>query len=138
MELSVLGVLIAAAVGFAIGGFWFGPKTFYPIWWKLMGKSPDVAPGSSNMFAVFGLSALGSLVQAVVLWLLITAIGQASGEMDWFGGLAVGSLVGVGFAAATSISHRLFAGAGLRVWLLEVGQDIVSLAAMGAIIGAFL
>jgi hypothetical protein len=138
MELNVLVVLMAAVVGFAIGAFWFGPRTFYPIWWKLMGKSPDVEPGSSNMFAVFGLSALASLVQAAVLWLLLTSIDQASGPMGWFGGLAVGSLVGVGFAAATSISHRLFAGAGLRVWMLEVGQDIVSLAAMGAIIGVFI
>jgi len=47
-------------------------------------------------------------------------------------------LLGVGFSAATSLSHKLFGGFGLKVWILEVGQDIVSLAAMGVVIGAFL
>jgi len=34
------------------------------------------------------------------------------------------------------MGHKLFDGFGLKVWILEVGQDIVSLAAMGAIIAA--
>ncbi|MEY4043303.1 MAG: hypothetical protein RL529_870, partial [Actinomycetota bacterium] len=52
------------------------------------------------------------------------------------GGLA-GAFLGFGIGAASSISHRLFGGQGFRVWLLEIGQDIVSLTVMGLILAAW-
>lgn len=138
MEFNFLAVAIAAFVGFAIGGIWFGPKTFFPIWWKLMGKDPSENPGSESMGQVFGLTALGAILQATVLGFILPLIANATGTMDWFQGMATAALLGLGFSAATSLSHKLFGGFGLKVWILEVGQDIVSLAAMGAVIGAFL
>ena len=41
------------------------------------------------------------------------------------------------FAAAGSLSHRLFSGQGIRVWLIEVGGDVVSLTLAGLVIGLF-
>ena len=138
MEFNFLAVILATIAGFAIGGIWFGPKTFFPVWWKLMGKSPEEQPGSASMGMVFGLTALGAITQATVMGLVLPLISDAIGGLDWFGGLATGALLGLGFSAATSLSHKLFGGFGLKVWILEVGQDIVSLAAMGAVIAAFL
>ena len=138
MEFNLLAVGIAAITGFAIGGVWFGPKTFFPVWWKLMGKSPEDNPGTESMGAVFGLTAVATLVQASVMGIVIPLIASAHGGLDWFGGLATGALLGVGFAAASALSHKMFGGFGVKVWLLEVGQDVVSLSAMGAIIAAFL
>jgi hypothetical protein len=57
--------------------------------------------------------------------------------MDTVTGLAIGALVGVGFASSASLSHHLFGGFAIKAWVLEAGQDIVSLAAMGAIIASF-
>ena len=138
MEFNFLAVILATVAGFAIGGLWFGPRTFFPVWWKLMGKSPEEQPGSESMATVFGLTFLGAITQASVLGLILPLIADTVGGLDWFGGLATGALLGLGFSAATSLSHKLFGGFGLKVWVLEVGQDIVSLAAMGAIVAAFL
>ena len=138
MEFNFLAVILATVAGFAIGGLWFAPKTFFPVWWKLMGKSPEEQPGSESMATVFGLTFLGAITQASVLGLILPLIADTVGGLDWFGGLATGALLGLGFSAATSLSHKLFGGFGLKVWVLEVGQDIVSLAAMGAIVAAFL
>jgi hypothetical protein len=138
MEINFLAVGLAALAGITIGSLWFGPKTFFPLWWKLMGKSPEENPGSESMGVVFGLTFLGGFGQAIVMGLVIPLVSDAVGGLDWFGGLATGALLGLGFSAATSIGHKLFGGFGLKVWILEVGQDIVSLAAMGAIIAAFL
>jgi anti-sigma-K factor RskA len=44
----------------------------------------------------------------------------------------------VHFLALIRIGHKLFDDKSLKVWILEVGQDIVSLAAMGAIIASFI
>ena len=137
MEINWISVVLAAVAGGIIGAIWFGPKTFFPTWWKLMGKSPEENPGSESMGVTFGLTFAGAFVQALVMAVVIGLAETATGGLDWFGGLATGALLGVGFSAATSIGHKLFGGFGLKVWLLEVCQDIVSLAAMGAIIASF-
>jgi hypothetical protein len=128
-----LGVLFAFLAGFVASFIWFGPKTFYPMWWRAMGKSPEEQPGSANnMGTVFGLTAAGTFAAAVVTELLIDAThaaGVGAGAM-------LGLVIGVGIAASTSLGHRLFAGQGLKVWAIEVGSDVLNLVLMGAILGA--
>lgn len=134
MDMNIWAIALAAVVGIVIGAVWFGPKTFFPLWWKFLGKESSVQPGSSNMAVIFGTTFVAAVVQALVMSLVISLSEQSVGELGIFGGLATGALMGVGFAAASSISHQLFAGFSIRAWVLEVGQDIISLAAMGAII----
>lgn len=129
-----LAVIVATLGAFIVGFIWFGPKTFFPIWWRAMGKTGDPAEGSTMpMPAIFGLTVLGSLVQAIVLAMVIGAVGS----VGLLGGAGIGLLMGVGFAAATSLGHRLFAGQGLLVWIIEVGGDIAALVVMGAILSLF-
>lgn len=135
MEWNIWALALAIVAGVAVGALWFGPKTFFPVWWVAIGKNPDEQPGSANMGFVFGLTFLGTITQAVVLWVVLQSI-TAGDPLTWWIGLAVGSLVGVGFAAATRLSHVLFAGLPLRVWVLESGADIVGLTVMGTILGA--
>lgn len=137
MELNLLAVGLAALAGIVIGALWFGPKTFFPLWWKFLGKNPADQPGTGNMVTIFGSTFLAAIIQAVVMGVVISLSEQALGSVDIFTGLAVGSLMGVGFAASASLSHHLFGGFAIRAWILEAGQDIVSLAAMGAIIASF-
>ena len=137
-DLNWAAIAVAGVAGIIIGAVWFGPKTFFPIWWKLMGKSPEDNPGTDSMGMVFGLTFAGAFVQALVMAVAVSLAETATGGLDWYEGLAFGALLGVGFSAATSIGHKLFGGFGLKVWILEVGQDIVSLAAMGAIIASFI
>lgn len=136
MEINFLAVGLATITGIIIGALWFGPKTFFPIWWKFLGKNPSEQPGTSNMGVIFGTTFLAALVQAVVMAVVIGLAEGARGELGIFGGAAVGALMGFGFAAASSISHQLFGGFSIKAWVLEVGQDTISLAAMGAIIAS--
>jgi hypothetical protein len=137
MEINVIGVVLAALVGIVIGAIWFGPKTFFPMWWKYLGKKPSEQPGTENMTVIFGSTFLAATIQAIVMAVIISLAEQATGAMNTFTGLAVGALVGVGFAATSSLSHHLFGGFAIKAWVLEAGQDIVSLAAMGAVIASF-
>lgn len=53
--------IIAATVAAMIVGFgWFGPKTFYPVWARALGKDPKESPTSSSMGLDFGCTALGA------------------------------------------------------------------------------
>ena len=137
MEINYSAVGLAALAGIVIGALWFGPKTFFPLWWKFLGKKPSEQPGTENMAIIFGSTFVAAVIQAIVMAIIIGLAGQATGTMDTFTGLAIGALVGVGFAATASLSHHLFGGFAIKAWVLEAGQDIVSLAAMGAIIASF-
>ncbi len=137
MEINFLAVGLAAIAGIIIGAVWFGPKTFFPLWWKFLGKKPSEQPGTDNMAVIFGSTFVAAAIQAIVMAVFVGLVEQAAGSMDTVTGLAIGSLVGVGFAATASLSHHLFGGFAIKAWVLEAGQDIVSLAAMGAIIASF-
>lgn len=137
MEINFLAVGLAALAGIIIGAVWFGPKTFFPLWWKFLGRNPAEQPGTDNMALIFGSTFVAAVVQSIVMSVFINLAEQATGSMDTVTGLAIGALVGVGFAASASLSHHLFGGFAIKAWVLEAGQDIVSLAAMGAIIASF-
>ncbi len=137
MEINFLAVGLAALAGIIIGAVWFGPKTFFPLWWRFLGRNPAEQPGTDNMALIFGSTFVAAVVQSIVMSVFINLAEQATGSMDTVTGLAIGALLGVGFAASASLSHHLFGGFAIKAWVLEAGQDIVSLAAMGAIIASF-
>lgn len=141
-NISWIGVLVAGTAGAIIGALWFGPKTFFPVWWRLMGNAPGTAAkpgGDLSMPVVFGSTIAAQLVGAATMAVVIN-MAIASGVASPFGifeGIVVGTLVGIGLVAASSLGHRLFGGHGFAVWALEVGNDIVGLAAMGGILAYF-
>jgi hypothetical protein len=84
---------------------------------------------------VFGMTALGALVQVTALASVLWFVAEVQGPVGLLGGALAGLLLGVGFAAASSLSHRLFGGDGFRVWAIEVGGDIVGLTLAGLVVG---
>jgi hypothetical protein len=141
VTVNLLAVLLAVVASFVANFVWFGPKTFYPVWARALGKDPSAPPGDGGlgMGAVFGLTILGSVVSALtVCWVLQAALavyGTADASLVF--GAVTGAALGVGIAAATSLGHRLFAGQGLVVWAIEVGGDILGLTLMGIVLSFF-
>ena len=136
-HINWLAVLVSAIAAFLISGFWFSPKAFYPIWWKAKGRNLDEIPGSGmKMGTLFGSSFVALLVQSTVMASLIQLL-RTSGSSTNFGalqGATLGLIVGIGIAAASSLAHRLFGQDGFKVWAMEVGNDILNLIAIGAIL----
>ena len=136
-QLNYLAILVAALVANVIGAVWFSPKAFFPVWWKLIGKTPEQQPGSSNMAYVFGMTFLGVLGYTFGLALVLEVITVAHGSLSVGTGALVGAALGLLIGGGASLSHRMFAGQGFKVWLLEIGNDVVSLAVVGAILAAW-
>ena len=139
-HINWLAVLVSVIVAFISGGIWFSPKAFYPVWWRAMGHKEGEIPGAGmNMGIVFSSTFIAVVIQAVTMASIIELI-RTSGVASDFGildGAATGLIVGVGIAAASSLSHRLFGGHGFKVWLLEVSSDVLNLVLMGAILAAW-
>ena len=129
-----VAVLVSALVAIASGAIWFGPKTFYPAWSKAMGHTETDVPGAGmNMGMVFGATFLAQFFQALGLALLLTMLKNPNGLK----GAAVGLVVGIFIAAASSLGHRLFGGQGFKVWAIEVSNDVLNLLLMGIILGSW-
>jgi hypothetical protein len=127
---------IVAAFGFCFvsGAIWFGPKTFYPIWMKERGiASGQLNVQQNNPALLFGGTILGLLIQLFVLALMINSL-AGQGEVTALQGATVGLALGVGISMFSSLSHRLFGGESLKVWIIETASDGINLTIAGAII----
>jgi hypothetical protein len=120
-----------------VGSVWFSQKTFFPIWWKAIGKSEKEGPGMQNMVMTWGLTILSSFVQAVFMSLMVHAMGSMTpGGATLGSGATAGFLLWLGFVAPTSLTNKLFAGQ-LKAWVLEAGNHLVDFVLFGAILGAW-
>lgn len=136
-DLNLLGVLVAFFFCFISGAIWFGPKTFYPIWMKARGNASGQLTASQNKPALlFGGTILGLLIQTLTLALIINSLGKNT-ELSVLDGAGIGLALGVGISMFSSLSHRLFGGESLKVWIIETANDGLNLTIAGAIITFF-
>ncbi|MEY4400912.1 MAG: hypothetical protein RL072_777 [Actinomycetota bacterium] len=133
-DINVLGCIVASVVTFVSGFSWFNQKTFFPVWWRLLNKGSAQPGDGQNMATVFAAQTLAIVVQVVALELVLDKIGGEAG-LDAVQGAFWGFVLGLG-AAFSSLGHRLFGGFGFRVWLVEVGNDILNWAVIGLLLSA--
>jgi len=136
-SINWLAVVVCVLASMMIGGLWFGPKTFFPIWWKAVGKADVQTPGSgTSMAIVWGLIVVSSFVQAMFMALMVNAMGSLSGGATLGSGALTGFLLWLGFVAPSSLTNKLFADR-IKAWMIEVGNHLVTFVVMGAILGAW-
>ena len=135
-SINWLAVVVCVVVSMISGGLWFGPKTFFPVWWKAIGKTEKDTPGGNNMGLMWGGTVFASFVQAVSMAIMVNFMGSASGGATLASGARAGFMLWLGFVAATSLTNKLFAGQ-LKAWVLEAGNHLINLVLFGAILGAW-
>ena len=136
--LNLLGALLAFVVSFISGAIWFGPKTFYPVWMKARGiESGQLNSNQNKPVLLFGGTIIGVLVQTLTLALIINSLQEYEPNVGILDGAGVGFALGVGISMFSSLSHRLFGGENLKVWIIETANDAINLTIAGAIIAFF-
>jgi hypothetical protein len=140
---NLLAVFVASLLSFVIGAIWFGPKTFYPVWMKALDRevpTERVKMTGGETLLMFGGTYLGALIQVATLELIVGGM-RVLQPVDLGAGAVIGFVFSVGLGAFASLSHRMFSHPNfkvyksLKVWLIEVGQDVVCLTLAGAILG---
>ena len=136
-SINWLAVVVCVVVSMISGSIWYNPKTFFPVWWKVVGKE-NQAPGMQNMGMTWTLTVLSSLVQAVAMALMVNAMGSLmTGGANLVNGALTGWMLWLGFIAPTYLVNKLFAGHGLKIWAIEAGNHLVNFVLFGAILGAW-
>jgi len=127
-SINWLAVLACVVVSMISGSLWYNPKTFFPAWWKVVGAGRE-QPGMENMGMTWALTVLSSFVQAVAMSFMVNAMGTL--------GILTGFMLWLGFIAPTHLVNKLFAGHGLKVWAIEIGNHLVNFLLFGAILAAW-
>lgn len=136
--LNLVGVLVAFLVSFVSGAIWFGPKTFYPVWMRAKGNASGQLTGEQNKpVLLFGGTIVGILVQTLTLGLIINSLQSNNPDFSIADGSLVGLALGIGIGMFASLSHRVFGGESLKVWIIETANDAINLTIAGAIIASF-
>ena len=135
MNFSVINwfaVVVCVIVSMVSGSLWYNPKTFFPMWWAVVGKGRE-QPGMENMGMTWALTVLSSIVQAVAMAFMVNTMGSTTA----LSGAMTGFMLWLGFIAPTYLVNKLFAGHGLKIWAIEVGNHLVNFVLFGAILGAW-
>jgi hypothetical protein len=136
--INLIGVLAAFFFSFVSGAIWFGPKTFYPVWMKAKGNANGQLSVEQNKpVLLFGGTILGVLVQTLTLAVIINSVQVGNPDLGVLQGAGIGLALGVGIGMFASLSHRLFGGESLKVWIIETANDAINLTVAGAIITFF-
>jgi hypothetical protein len=125
-----LAVVIAAVAKFVIGGLWYSPPLLGPRWGAIVGVSPDafkarMAPAMITDFAA----------SLVLSWILANSL-QFMGAVGLIPGMRTAFFLWLGFIATTLLSTTMYEGRPLALLWINGGYFLLSLLAMGAIIGA--
>ena len=92
---------------------------------------------------MFGGTYLAALIQVITLGFIISLARTSNPNFGAVDGLIFGFIFSVGLGAFASLSHRMFSHPqfkvykSLKVWLIEVGQDVVCVSLAGLILGAW-
>lgn len=137
-EINFVGVFVAFLVSFISGAIWFGPKTFYPVWMKARGiANGQLTTNQNKPVLLFGGTILGVIAQTITLAVIITSLQKNNADFGILSGALVGLALGLGISMFSSLSHRLFGGESLKVWIIETTNDALNLTIAGAIITFF-
>jgi hypothetical protein len=135
-SINWLAVIVCVLVSFGVGFVYFSPKVFFSVWWKALGKTGQ--PGTENMGMTWALTTVASIVLAVGMAFTVPVVaGGMTGGVNAASGALTGFMLWLPFQAATSLTNRLFAQHGLKVWAIEAGNHLIVMVLMGAILGAW-
>ena len=133
-SIRILPVLVAAIAAFALGALWYSPVLFGRAWVRAHGYTEEkIAQMRASAGRAYAVSFACYLVMAAALSILI-------GRMDVTmlrGGVKLGAILGIGFAAPIGLTANVFSEKRLPAWAIDAAYQIAYLILMGVILVAW-
>jgi hypothetical protein len=132
--LNYLAILVAAALGFGLGGIWY--RLLGQPWMAAHGFTTETMRGHHGKGASplpFIIAIAGNLIMA---WVLAGLMGHI-GAVSLRGGIISGAFVWLGFVLPTLAVNNTFGMRSPKLIAIDGGHWLAVLALMGAVIGAF-
>lgn len=128
VPVNYLAVVVAAAVGFFLSWGWYA--LFGPIWMKALGQTKENLKPSPLPFAI------AIIAYLLMAWMLAGLLGHLA-NVTVRGGLIAAFFAWLGFVLTTVTVNQSFRRTSPSVTLIDLGNWLAVLLAMGVVIGAF-
>ena len=131
--INFLAVLIAAVVAWLVSAGWY--MSLGKIYQAAQGKTPEqckVDTQKPGAFLPFLYAFIGNLV---VAWMLAGVLGHL-GQVTLKNGVITGAFLWFGFILTTMVVNFCFSGRDKRLLLIDLGNWLIVMVVMGAVIGA--
>lgn len=131
-DADYLAIVIAAVVNMAIGAFWYSPAGFGKQWAALMGWSDAAKMDAMKKKA--GKSYAWMFVASLVMACVLAQVVRLAGASTIMEGAIVGFWIWLGFVVTVQIGSILWDQKPAKLFAINTGYSIVSLAIMGALL----
>jgi len=126
-HIDYTALVVAAVAKSVIGAIWYSPILFGKQWASLAGVR---APAKADMAKPIVGELIGNFIIAYVLVHILHHVNAH----DWQMGAMVGFWVWLGFVATFGFSAVLWEKKPVKLYAINIGNALLSLAAMGAIL----
>lgn len=133
---NILAVLVAALLPMVLGALWYGPL-FGKQWMRMVGKTEEEIRATMNPLKTYGATYLAFVVMGYVLGVVLQAWQDAYGMTGVSPGLQGAFWCWLGFVATSLWQGAAFEFKPTRLYLMNVAYNLVSLLAMGALLGVW-
>lgn len=128
VHINVIGILLAVIAGMVIGAVWYG--IFSAQWIKAMGKKKADIKGTIGSYIL-------QTVYALITAYILTHFIDYTGARTLVAGAETGFWLWFGFVATTSAGTNLWENKNWNLWLINNGNYLLTLMAMGAILALY-
>ena len=135
-SVNPLAVLVAALIPMIIGSVWYGPL-FGEKWMALEGKTEDELRATFNPMKSYGVTFIFAIVMAFVLTHVLNAWEDAYSVTGLMAGIQGGFWMWLGFVVSIGWQQVAFSGQKTPLWTLNMLYNLVTLMAMGALLGVW-
>ncbi len=136
VEVNYLAVLLAGVASMVVGFVWYGPMLFAKPWMKLMGHTAEtMKKEQAKMGQTYGLSFVLALVMAYVLSHVMALSENFFHYPVLQTGLTSAFCMWFGFVMPVQMTDMLFGSKKGKLFLINTGYQLVSLLAMGIVLG---
>lgn len=131
---NLIAILVAGIIPMALGSLWYGPA-FGGFWMKLTGKTDEEIRESMQPIKMYVVTFIMALLTAWVLAQLIQLRAEAFTTDGLLSGIEVAFLMWLGFVVTIGYQAVAFEDKKIMLYVLNMAYNLVSLVAMGALLG---
>ncbi len=135
VDVNYLAVLLAVVASMIVGSIWYAQSVFGRTWAKLAKIKMDGEMTFGNMAPLLAQVFVASLVSAYVLAHFVFLSHRFFGNSWMFDAVSTAFWAWLGLVAARIFTHDVFEKRPKALTLLTFGNELVTLLAMGAVIG---
>ncbi|MFZ5608908.1 MAG: DUF1761 domain-containing protein [Pseudomonadota bacterium] len=128
--LNWLAIIVATLAAMAVGGLWYSPAVAGKAWMALTHFNKETAPKPGPTMAK-------ATVANFILAILMAGILARMGYQSLVGGAGVGAILAALVIGPAVYPNYAFEGRSMKLFALHMGNTIIAMTVMGAIIGAW-